>query len=338
MAASATLNQARTSSRISGETRERIRQAAVKLNYRPNIAARALATRRMQTIGVAAVVDGGELNYYFLEVFNGILAAAAKHEQNTTVFSLHNWGADAARLPGLCDGRIDGLILLAPTWTAPESVRSEHTPYVSIHANSILSGVANIETDEEQGAYEMVRLLIAQGHRRIMHIAGPEGLTGTERRTRGYKRALSSARIALDPSLIVPAGFSAGTARTALRQWLRHHPGHLLPQAIFCVNDSTAIGSMETLAELGLRVPDDVSVAGFDDTLVARIAIPQLTSVRQPLREMGGKAVDLLLARIKNPHEASGSSAKSLVFPVDLVPRASMAPPPAVDRIVPGLR
>lgn len=338
MAASATLNQARTSSRISAETKERIRQAAAKLKYRPNIAARALATRRMQTIGVAAVVDEGELNYYFLEVFNGILAAAAKHEQNTTVFSLHNWGTDAARLPGMCDGRIDGLILLAPTWTAPESVRSEHTPYVSIHANSILAGVANIESDEEQGAFELVSWLIAQGHRRIMHMAGPAGLTGAERRIRGYKRALASARITFDPALVVAGDFEAGVARAALRQWLRDHSGHLLPQAIFCANDSAAIGCMETLAELGLRVPEDVSVAGFDDTLIARIAIPQLTSVRQPLRAMGSKAVDLLLERIKSPHEGSVEKNKSLVFPVEIVPRVSVISPPAVDRVVPSLR
>ncbi|HOG92511.1 MAG TPA: LacI family DNA-binding transcriptional regulator, partial [Opitutaceae bacterium] len=115
MAASAVLNQAKTSSRISPDTRARILTAAAKLNYRPNIAARALAARRMNTIGLAAVVDlQGELNHYFMEVLNGVIEAAARHEQNTTVFTLHDWHHGASRVGGLCDGRIDGLILLAP--------------------------------------------------------------------------------------------------------------------------------------------------------------------------------------------------------------------------------
>lgn len=331
MAASAVLNGARTSSRISEKTRQRILQAAGRLHYRANVAARALANRRMHTIGVAAVIDEGELNHYFLEVFNGILAAAARHEQNTTVFTLHNWGADAARLPGLCDGRIDGLILIAPTFDPPHTILPAHTPFVSIHANSRLPGVVNIESDEEQGAYEMVRLLLAQGHRRIMHIAGPAGQVGPERRIRGYQRALAGARIKPDPGLIVPAGYNTDQARAALRQWLRRHAGQLLPQAIFCANDSAALGCMEVLAELGLRVPADVSVAGFDDTLAARIAVPQLTSVRQPLRAMGVRAVELLLARI----EQTSAPAKPVIFPVDLVPRASVTAPPAADRKVP---
>ncbi|MEO6995147.1 MAG: LacI family DNA-binding transcriptional regulator [Lacunisphaera sp.] len=337
MAVSAALNQARTSSRISDETRARILQAAASLNYRPNVAARALATRRMQTIGCAAVLNGGELNDYFLEVFKGVLAAASTRGQNTTVFTLQNWEDGAARLPGLCDGRIDGLILMAPTMNLLPGFLPVHTPFVSIHANSNLPGMPNIESDEEHGAYEMVRSLIARGHRRIMYLTGPAELTGAARRIRGYKRALASARIALNQELLVPAAYTAVGARDALRDWLQRHPGHLLPQAIFCANDSAAIGCMETLAELGLRIPDDISVAGFDDTLVARIAVPQLTSFRQPLREMGIRAVELLLARIGKGPEKTATPAKSVVLPGELVSRASVSAPPAVDRIVPVL-
>ncbi|HVU36401.1 MAG TPA: LacI family DNA-binding transcriptional regulator [Opitutaceae bacterium] len=335
MAASAVLNQARTSSRISEETRQRILKAAAQLDYRPNAAARALANRRMQTLGVAAVIEGGELNHYFLEVFNGILAAAATHDQNTTVFALHNWGPDAARLRTICDGRIDGLILVAPTFSPKEKILPAHTPFVSIHANSRLPGVINIESDEERGAFDLVRLLVAQGHHRIMHLAGPAGLIGTERRLRGYRRALAAARLPYTPGLVVETGFSADRGRDTVRQWLRSHPGELLPQAIFSVNDSVAVGAMEALAEAGLRVPDDVSLAGFDDSLAARITVPQLTSVRQPLRAMGIRAVDLLLGRIEHrlPNDAP-----PVVFPVDIIPRASTRGPTGADRLVPRPR
>ena len=338
MAASAVLNGARTSSRISAETRERIIAASLRLQYRPNAAARALANRRMNTIGVATVFEGGEFNPYFLEVFNGILETAAKLEQNTTVFTLHDWYRDAARLPGLCDGRIDGLILIAPTLTNEAArVLPMHTPFVAIHANVALPNVVNIETDEERGAYEMVRHLIALGHRRILHVAGESGLVGAERRQRGYKRALLSAHIAIDNSLVVPASFSNESGRQAMRGWLRRHSGEPMPHAVFCVSDGVAIGCLEALAEVGLRVPDDISVAGFDDTLAARTTVPQLTTVSQPLRVMGNRAVEVLIDRIQRQNAGDGLlMEKSIVFPVDLVPRASVGAPPAIKRIVPS--
>lgn len=337
MAASAVLNGARTSSRFAPETRERILQAAARLHYRPNAAARALANRRMNTLGVAAVIEGGELNHYFLEVFNGILEAASRHDQNTTVFTLHDWGRDPARLHQMCDGRIDGLILVAPTLRR-EAARllPQHTPFVAVHANTALPSVVNIESDEERGAFEVVRYLIAQGHRRILHVSGPEGMIGADRRVRGYRRALAGARIRFDESLLVPADFTVDAGRDALRRWLKQHAGEPLPDAVFCANDGVAIGCMEALAEVGLRMPDDISIAGFDDTLAARTTVPQLTTVRQPLRAMGQRAVEILLARIAHQNgEGPAVSLDPVVFPVDLVIRASVAAAHGTPRAIP---
>ena len=339
MAASVVLNNARSSSRISAETRERILKVAATLHYRPNAMARALANRRMHTLGVAAVFSNTSTNYYFMQVFTGILEAAARHDQNTTVFALHDWGRDTARLRGFCDGRIDGLILLAPVVSADKIALPAHTPFVSIHANSLLPNVVNIESDEEHGAWEMVRHLVAQGHRRIMHISGPAGLIGAERRIQGYRRALAGARIAFDPELQVAAMFTTESGREAMRQWLKKHAGQPLPQAIYCASDAVALGCMESLAEAGIRVPDDVSVAGFDDTLGARTSVPQLTTMRQPLHAMGERAVDLLMARIAQQNGAGRPlSGKTVVFPVELVARGSVVAPPAVVRLVPQLR
>jgi LacI family transcriptional regulator len=327
MAASAVLNGARTSSRISPETRDKILEASKKLRYRPNAAARALAERRMNTIGVASVFDeSGELNHYFLEVFNGVIEAAAHHNQNTTVFTLHDWEQDMSRLNGFCDGRIDGLILVGPV-IGKESAKNlpEHTPFVALHANIPLRGVVNIESDEETGAYEIVRHLIERGHRRILHVAGQSALLGAQRRLSGYQRALAEARIPFDPSLVVEAGFSAGVGRRELANWLRKHRGQALPDAIFCASDSMAVGCLEALAEAGIRVPEDVSITGFDDSLAARTTMPQLTTVRQPLRMMGMKAVETLLSRIQQHHgHADITDAKPIVFPVEVVSRASV--------------
>jgi LacI family transcriptional regulator len=339
MAASVVLNGARSSSRIAPETRARILAAAARLRYRPNAAARALAERRMHTIGVATVVDvGGALNHYFLEVFNGILEAATRHRQNTAVFTLADWERDAARLPGLCDGRIDGLILIAPV-LSPEAIRAlpDHTPFVALHSNIPIPGSVNLESDEATGAYEMVRHLISRGHRRILHITGKRGLLGAERRILGYKRALAAARIPFEASLLVDAGFTMDEGRRALHAWLERSAGQPLPQAIFCGNDASAIGCLEALAEVGLRVPEDISLAGFDDTLAARTTVPQLTTVRQPLHAMGSRAVEALLARLHHRHSQSTPAVQeTIVFPTELVWRASVSTPAATPRVVPA--
>ena len=323
MAVSAVLNGARTSSRIAPDTRVRILDAAARLNYRPNAAARALVRRRMNTIGVVVVVEGGELNHYFLEVFNGVLAAAARHGQNTTVFALHDWERDGRRVGGFCDGRIDGLLMIAPLLDA-EAVAAlpTHTPMVAIHANHALEGIVTLESDEEAGSCALVSRLIELGHRRILHLAGPSGQRGAERRVAGYRRALEQAGLPFDRSLVRVAGFSIPEGREATRLWLRSTSPDERATAIFCANDGVAYGCMEVLSAAGLRVPDDVSVAGFDDTLLTRACVPQLSSVRQPLRRMGECAVEVLLDLTRGavvPRQGD-------VFPTEPVMRASVAP------------
>ncbi len=336
MAASAVLNGARTSSRIAPQTRERILAAAARLSYRANVAARALAKRRMNTIGVVAVTDSGVLNHYFLEVLGGILATAGRLEQNTTVFALHNWAADAARLQSMCDGRIDGMILIAPTiGKNAAKLLPAHTPFVALHANVSLANVLNIESDEEHGAYAMTRHLIDQGHRRIVHVAGPRGFTGAERRILGYQAALASAGIHETDAWLVPGDFTTDGGRAAFRAWLHQHAGERLPDAIFCANDGMAMGCLEVLADLGIRVPEDVSVAGFDDTLAARMSVPQLTTVRQPLAAMGSRAVELIFENIERSGDGDGPPGP-VVFPVELVHRASVAPRTTPARLIPA--
>lgn len=338
MAASAVLNAATTSARISPATRVRILDAAAKLQYRPNAAARALLHRRMNTIGIAAVLDDGELTHYFLELFNGVLAAATHFEQNTTVFALHDWGEDTRRLHSICDGRIDGLILFAPTFDrVMAATLPKHTPFVSIHANDVLAGIVNIESDEERGAFAMVEHLIKQGHRRIMHLAGPEGITGADRRVAGYKAALKKHSLRFEKSLLIHAGYDPANGRDAMLAWLKQHAGEALPHAVFCANDSAAIGCMEALAGWGLRVPDDISVAGFDDTLASRASVPRLTTVRQPLLLMGRIAAEILLGQTGVIREGT-VPASPVVMPIEVVPRDSVGPRPAVDRLVPAAK
>lgn len=325
MAVSAVLNGSKSSVRISEETQARIRRAATTLRYRPNIAARALVNRRMNTIGTFIVVEGFELNHYFLEIFNGIIAGASQHKQNVTVFTLTTWSDAKAQLERAFDGRIDGMILIAPL-VGEEFAKglTSDMPCVSLHANVNIEGTVNLESDEEKGAYDMVTFMIGKGHRRIMHLAGPRGLLGADRRISGYQRALQHAGIELDESLLKSMALSDVQARSVMAEWLQNNPREALPDAIFCANDQMALGCCQALGAVGLRVPEDVSVAGFDDTLVARVTVPALTTVRQPLREMGVEAVSILLDRIEGREAPSGGERKNIVFPTELVARSSV--------------
>ena len=334
MAASAVLNGARTSSRIAEETRERILAAAARLSYRPNATARALVARRMNTLGLATTLARGELNQYFLEVFSGVVEAAAALGQNTTVFALPDWQEGAARIPALCDGRIDGLILLAPRLDA-EAARllPEHTPLVAIHANSELPGVINLESDEEAGAQAMVAQLLALGHRRILHLTGPADSLAAQRRVAGYRRAHALAGLEPADGHLVHGDFSAESGRRGLAQWLERQRGRPMPDAIFAGNDAIALGCRDLLLDRGLAVPQDLSLVGFDDTVLARSA--RLATVRQPLHELGQRAARLLVAGIDAKlGDSPRPPSTTIVLPTEIVAGATLAAPRATPRLI----
>ena len=336
MAASVVLNGARSSARVSEQTRARILAAAARLGYRPNAVARGLFRRRMDTVGVVANVDGVDVNFYFLEVLNGILEEASERDQNVFVFSVKRWEDADPNILRHCDGRVDGLILVGPVITADfAEALHNRTPFVTIHSNAPLPGTTDIQVDDAAGAYAAVQRLVALGHRRIAHLAASPDLIGAARRIEGYRRALEEAGIAYDPELVLHGGFTVESGRRSTQALIER--GNV-PTGVFCVNDAVAFGCMEALSAAGLRVPEDVSVIGFDNTPTAMMTNPPLTTLRQPLRQMGRRAVEALLPLIDEAvsvPDAEVVTAPVVVpgvelFPVDLIVRASIGPAPAV--------
>jgi len=327
MAASSALNGGRRgSARVSAETRERVLAAAQRLRYRPNATARALASQRTNAIGFVANFLGEEPNLYFLEVFSGVIQGATAAGQTTAVFTLSDWEEAPARIPALCDGRVDGLILLGPRLQDDGSAwLPQHTPLVSVQADRPLSGVVNIESDDEVGAYEMVSQLLAIGHRRILHVGGPPGFAGANRRVEGYLRAHAEAGVKPAPGHVVRAPLTVEGGREAMQEWLLRHRGRL-PEAVFGGNDAIAFGCIETLRAHGLRVPDDVSVIGYDHTLMARSS--HMATVRQPLHEMGRRAVEVLVQRIEALRRGEPYPGPlNIVLPTEIVPGETLAGP-----------
>lgn len=327
MAASVALNGAVNSSRVSDDTRTRVLAAAERLRYRPNATARGLAERRMHTLGLASVLGGDEPNLYFLEIFNGVIKGAAAAGQTVTVFTLDDWGQAAQRIPGFCDGRIDGLILVAPELSvdAVDWVPA-HTPLVSVHSNQEIVGVANLESDDEGGALSIVSHMLGLGHRRILHVGGPTGALGADRRVCGYLRAYADAGLAPPPGHVLRDTFSAEGGRRAIEAWLGRHQGAPLPDAVFAASDAIAFGCIERLNARGLRVPADISVVGFDDTVLARTV--HMATVRQPLHQLGRRAVEVLLERIgAHRSRTAVPTPCSLVLPTEMVPGVTLAAP-----------
>ncbi len=329
MMASVVLNGARSSTRVSDATRARILEAAARLGYRRNAAALGLSRRTMSTIGVTAVVDGSEINYYFLEVLNGILEAAARHGQNTTVFSIAGWEKDEAHVLDCCDGRIDGMILIGPQLSENFALAFDaHTPFVTIHANRALSGVPHIGIDDEGGAYNMTRYLLALGHQRLLHITGGTH-SGAVARTLGYRRAVEEAGLPAESARVAEGDFNIFTGRHAAQELLRQRDTMPLPSAIFCASDAIAFGCIETLQSAGVRVPEDVSIAGFDDVPLARMTRPLLTTMQQPFRRMGQRAVELLLpspASVGDGKFDPPDSTVKQIFKAELIARESTIP------------
>jgi len=334
MAASAALSGGTSSVHISAETRERVLAAAERLRYRPNATARALARRRTNAIGFVTHFLGEEPNLYFLEIFSGFVRAAAAAGQTIVVFTLADWDEGPQRIPTFCDGRVDGLILLAPRLQhAAASLLPEHTPLVSVHAHPPLAGVANLESDDEGGAFDMVSHLLALGHRRILHIAGPADLAGAEPRVQGYQRAHAAAGVKPPPEHLIRAPFSVEGGREAMHDWLQRHRGKPLPDAVFGGNDAIAHGCMDALLTRGLRVPADISVVGFDDIVLARAL--RMATVHQPLHELGRRAVDVLMQRIEA--RRSGQAYRGpieIVLPTEVVPGMTLGRPRTAPLLV----
>lgn len=327
MAASVVLNGAKSATRTSAQTRARVIEAAQRLHYRANAAARALANGRANAIGVVASHWKEDANLYFMEILGGIIEAATPSQQTVSVFVLRDWEEAQRRLPEVCDGRVDGLILVAPRLGLDAADwMPRRTPVVTLHSENAIAGMVNLEPDEEAGSFEAVSQMLALGHRRILHVGGPAGLLGAERRLAGYRRAYAAAGLQPPDDYVVRADLNADGGCQALLGWLTRHPGEPMPEAVFCANDGIAVGCMQAFTMQGLRVPDDVSIVGFDDVWFARAS--SLATVRQPLHAMGRRATEVLMEQINAGHEgAPWQGPSNIVLPTEFIHRATLRPP-----------
>jgi LacI family repressor for deo operon, udp, cdd, tsx, nupC, and nupG len=304
---------------VNERTRERVLREIQRLGYRPNLAARDL--RRGQTGTILVVAP--QLGTFFLDILRGVEKAA---DERGIAVLLANTRADLNRERAYFDlvasHRADGIILLTGE-LPPNSARN--LPPLVLAAEPLLDcALPAVTVDHAGGAEEAVRHLINLGHRRIAHIAGPDSVQSAGSRMSGYRQALRCARLAVDETLTQRGFFSVESGTIAMHALLRQRQ---VPTAVFCANDLMAIGAIRALRSVGLRVPTDVSVVGFDDGELAEIYDPPLTTVNIPRFDVGYQAMMMLADLI-----AGKRPDRSITLATRLVVRAtSVAPqgPPA---------
>jgi LacI family transcriptional regulator len=305
---------------VKESTRKRVLEAAERLGYVANLQARSLAGGRSQIIGL--LVPGLD-NSYIGEITRGIDEELAKSNYNLMIYTTHRQVAkEAMYVNTIANSLSDGLLLLVPLVPTPylESLSDRGFPYVLIDQTDTTGKSSVVNSTNWQGAYDATKYLIDLGHRRIGFITGLTQLNSAIDRLEGYKAALADHNMPFDDALISQSNFTKNGGFDATQKLLELAN---LPTAIFAANDLSAFGVMDAVREHGLRIPEDISIIGFDDIPQAEVTHPKLTTVRQPLEQMGRVAVKLLLEHIENPDRPP----RHVTLATRLVVRDSCHPP-----------
>jgi LacI family transcriptional regulator len=306
---------------VSDETRDLVTRIIREHGYTANRSARGLSAGRTGLIGVLVPL-------VYPAYFSGILAGAAEalSERDLQIL-LSPTGGEHEREVSVLDrlhGVSDGALIILPEESSEELVQLLDGGFRFVVIDPLMpldQRIPSVSAAHASGADQAMRHLLQLGHRRIAQITGPRGWLATEDRLRGYRAGLAAAGILPDPALEVEAEPEIEPGRVAAEQLLALQER---PTAIFAFNDNIAIGAIQAARARGLRVPEDLSVVGFDDVENATVVTPTLTTVRQPLGEMGRTAVSLLSRLL------GGERFETLhvQLATRLVVRASTGPPP----------
>lgn len=317
-------------SNVTPGTRDRVLAIMQEMDYQANLHARRLVGGRSNVLGVLV---HGLASQYLSEIFGGIQDVLSVTDYDLMLYTTHRRARDAVRSVDMLSGGLaEGLLIVLPHH--PEqyvsSLRERGYPYILIDHKGASKDDISVVAANWQGGYEATQYLIQLGHRRIGILTGNMEMDSAHDRLEGYKAALRNAGIGIDASLIFQGDYheSSGVEGAAALLNLPQPP-----TAIFASNDIMALGVLEMARTRGLSVPGHLSVVGFDDIPMASLSWPRLTTVRQPLAEMGRVATRMLLRRLDwnassaEARTTQNASFQSAVLPVELIVRQSTAPP-----------
>ena len=313
------LNDIPEAKRFPEKTRQRVVESAKKLGYRPNYFARSLGRKHTYLIGVVAPDFGNGFEATVLSGFERRLL----NTEYTSLVATHLWSPELLeyQVHNLCDRGVEGLLLINSTPSESPGIAA-----VTISTDRCPIWSTRICVDNALGIRKAINHLVSLGHKEIAFIKGPEGSGDTQERWNAVLATCRTLGLRVDPRLTVqlkrlePPGTShADEGRIAAHDLLR---GSRPFTALVAFNDLSALGAMTALREAGLNVPEDVSIMGFDDIEFASIAYPALTTVRQPLQEMGATAAEILIRKLAND-----KSVEHIRVRPELICRSSTCPP-----------
>jgi len=303
---------------VAEDTSARVRSVIDALGYHASLVGQSLRSRRTKVIGVLV----RDLEPFSAELLKGVARGVHDSGYELIVFSGCGQAADQAGWERRYLSRISGTLADGAILVTPGSIDETFgSPVVAVDHNVQSSALPTVDSENLKGAVAATEYLLGLGHRRIGFLAGREDLESARLRERGYREALAAAGVRVDESLVKIGGYDAATATEPARRLLELDQR---PTAIFAANDVTALETIAVARSLGLHVPDDLSVVGFDNVPESALADPPLTTVEQPIQQMGREAVRLLLELIEDPSQP----AASVVLPTRLVVRGSCARAP----------
>jgi DNA-binding LacI/PurR family transcriptional regulator len=310
----------RGASNVSDEARNAVLRVAAELSYRPNLAARALVTRRSDSVAFLVAESEDRLfgDPYFLSMLRGAQAEIAAAGMQL-VFVIASTAAEAENFEHYArGGHVDGVLLISLHGNdmLPQHLESVGVPTV-LNGRPISADKAiyYVDSDNVGGGRAATELLIDRGAARIATITGPLDMTAGLDRLAGYHEAMQAARRKPLKRHVVTGDFTMEGGAAAMNRLLDNDPAI---DAVFAASDLTALGAMNAITARGRRVPDDIAVVGFDDVREASSANPPLTTVRQPIDELGRTMARKLLARV-----SGGNAERITVLPVEVVRRSS---------------
>lgn len=282
---------------VSGARRDAVLLAVLETGYVPNHLARALRTSRTHTVGLAMRAIG---NPYLGALVRSLQEETEQHGYRLLITDTHDDPDHEERaVRDLCERQVDG-VLLAPSARPATALRhlAERGVPVTLVDRLVDGAYDKVGTENVQSTAELVRHLAGHGHRRIGMVTGLDGLATTTERLEGYRLGLEESGLTYDPRLVVDGSSDDVHARVAVLALFRgRHP----PTGLVVGNNHMMIGAVRALRELGLALPDDVALVGFDDFEWADLFSPRLTTMAQPQAGIGAEAVRLLLGRMQDP-------------------------------------
>ncbi len=301
---------------VSQQTLERVQEVIAELGYEASLGARSLRSYRTNVLGILVA----EFEPFSTELLKGASGVVSESGYELLVYSGGGGSAEVGwerrYLSRLSGTLIDGAIIVTPTVVEARP----GVPVVAVDPHAGPSGMPTVDSDNLAGAVLATEHLLTLGHRRIAFLGGRPDLESARLRDQGFRRAMADAGVPVDESLVAMGDYRRGAAREPVRTLL-DRPDR--PTAVFAANDLSALAVLDIARELGLDVPGDLSVIGFDNVPESALANPPLSTVAQPLQAMGAAALHLLVDLVAG----SEVSTTHLRLPTELVPRASTAPP-----------